>query len=103
MTAEIGQALALLFGHVIAVRLVGRCDGVEPCGRARFEFVHLCSRVPDLIMVLDRIASFFGRTYVVRAASDLEQFGIEEAFLRQRMRVEQDAKSRPESLQSRTI
>src|SRR5271166_6899003 len=53
--AEVGQALAFLFGHVIAVGQVHRADGAEPLVGADLTAHDFGDRVPDLVVVVDGI------------------------------------------------
>src|SRR5579875_3693522 len=53
--AEVGQRLALLLGHVVAVGLVRRGDRGEPAVAADQMPAHLRHRVPYLVVVADGV------------------------------------------------
>src|SRR5215469_3892737 len=53
--AEVGQALAFLLGHVIAVGQVRRGDRGEPAVAARFVPRDLLDRIPDVVVVADGV------------------------------------------------
>jgi hypothetical protein len=57
--AEVGQALAFLLGHVIAVGQVRRADRGEPLVGADLMAGDFGDRVPDLVVVVDRIEGLF--------------------------------------------
>ena len=69
--AEVGQPLFFLFSHVIAVSLVAGGDGFEPLSRSSVVSIDVRRRVPDLVMVLDRVARLVVRTLAVGATADL--------------------------------
>ena len=94
---EIGEAFALLFGHVVAVLFVGRRHGREPAGAAHRVLRDCSDRVADLVVVPDRVFRLVLRiSFSAGAFADAKQGGIEKLFLRFRVDLEERRQPSPD-------
>src|SRR6185312_6540022 len=80
--AEVGEALALFLGHVVAVGHVHRGDRRKPLAGARLVPGDRGDRVPDVVVVVDRIQRFrLGARRAARADAHRQQLGVEDRLL----------------------
>ena len=94
--AEVGQALAFLLGHVIAVGQVRRTDGGEPIVGADLMARDFGDRVPDLVVVMDGVEGLSlhpGRPVCGQAY--LQQGGVEDLLLGRRVQLEEHGQPVP--------
>jgi hypothetical protein len=95
--AEVGQALALLLGHVVAVGQVGRADRGEPGVAADRVPRHLGDRVPDLVVVVDGVEGLsLDPGGAARGQAHPQQLRIEDLLLRGRVQLEERRKPGPQ-------
>jgi len=93
---EVGQALAFLFGHVIAVGHVRAGDGRVPVIAANRMPRGLRDRVPDLVVVADGVQGLVLHPgLAARGDPDPKKGGVEDRLLRCRMHLEEGGQPTP--------
>lgn len=97
VTSEVGKGLALLLAHVVAVLLPGTGHCLPPRIAADLEGTDLGGGVPDLVVVMDRVAGLpLGAVLAARAGTQIHQTGVEQLLLRRRMLLQQDLQPFPD-------
>ena len=95
--AEIGQALAFFFGHVVAVGQVRGGHGRVPVIAAYRVPRGFRDRVPDLVVVVDGVQGLtFDPRLSPRGDPDLQQLGVEDRLLRRRVHLEEGRQPSPD-------
>ena len=95
--AEIGQALAFLFGHVVAVGQVRPGDSLVPGVAANRVPRDLRDRVPDVVVITDGVQGLvLHARRPLRGDAHAQQRGIEELLLRRRVQLEEDRQPSPD-------
>src|SRR5919205_3746643 len=103
VAAEVCEALALFFSHVVAVGLVGFSDCVIPSVAAHLMIRYLRDRVADVVVIAYRVFGLIRRVEAVDAFSHPQQLWIEQLLLSLGMDLEKCGEPIPDSTQRRSI
>jgi hypothetical protein len=95
--------LALFFGHVVAVGLVGPRDRVIPAVAADLVISGHGDRVADVVVIADRIYGLGLRADAIDAFAHAQQFRVEQLLLSLGVHLEKCGQPRPHSAQRRGV
>ena len=102
--AEVGEAFTFFLSHVIAVGQIHRCDRRVPPSTAGLVARDRGDRVPDVVMVMDRIECFLLRAVrAARAQARPQQRGIEDRLLRRCVQFKEHRQPVPHRAQSSRV
>jgi hypothetical protein len=88
VAAEVRQALVLLLAHVLVVRHTRGVDALPPAFRADRVRGGVGDAVADVVVVADGVLGLLRLARVVQAFAQLEEFRVEDLFLRAGVRLE---------------
>ena len=96
VATKVRQALALLLGHVVTVRLVSRSNGLIPALATHYMVSDALHRVADVVVVLDRVLGLLGRRVDATAApAEMQQRGIEQPLLSRSVHLKEGRQTAP--------